>query len=277
MTYTLFPLYYSQTENNMSKSNPPSQRADSAEYLQRKSFFDQLITVYGRKPVVEILQDPSLKIYRVHLADSNRGGGIIDEITQLAAKRNIEVCFHSRAELSRISRNSKQDQGAACDIHCPGYLPYKQALENNLTGTLIALDGVTNPQNLGMIIRSVTASPAYGLLLPSKGTADISPLVIKASAGTLFKGNILRCDSLLTALKDFQQQGYEICTLSSHEATPIADFAPTGPVIFVLGNESEGVSKEIAALSDHRIGIPMANGVESLNVAVTAALIAFKL
>ena len=55
MTYTVFPLYYSQTENNMSKSNPPSQRADSAEYLQRKSFFDQLITVYGRKPVVEIL------------------------------------------------------------------------------------------------------------------------------------------------------------------------------------------------------------------------------
>ena len=65
MTYTLFPLYYSQTENNMSKSNPPSQRADSAEYLQRKSFFDQLITVYGRKPVVEILQDPSLKIYHI--------------------------------------------------------------------------------------------------------------------------------------------------------------------------------------------------------------------
>ena len=108
MTFTLFPLYYSQTENNMSKSNPSSPRADSAEYLQRKSFFDQLITVYGRKPVVEILQDPSLKIYRVHLADSNRGGGIIDEITQLAAKRNIEVCFHSRAELSRISRNSNK-------------------------------------------------------------------------------------------------------------------------------------------------------------------------
>ena len=260
----------------MSKSNAPP-RTDSAEYLQRKSFFDQLITVYGRKPVVKILQDQSLKIFRVHLADSNRGGGIIDEIKQLAAKRSIEVCFHSRAQLSRISRNSKQDQGAACDIHCPGYLPYQQALQANLSETLIALDGVTNPQNLGMIIRSVTASPAYGLLLPGKGTADISPLVIKASAGTLFKGNILRCDSLLGALKDFKQQGYEICTLSAHESTAIADFAPTAPVIFVLGNETEGVSQEIAALSDHRIGIPMANGVESLNVAVTAALIAFRL
>jgi 23S rRNA (guanosine2251-2'-O)-methyltransferase len=264
----------------MASRDPQSQRTDSPEYLQRKAFFDQLITVYGRKPVLEILQDQSLKIFRVHLADSNRSGGIIDEIKQLAQSRGIEVCLHSRAQLSLISRNSKQDQGAACDIHCPGYQPYRQVLDNPpqaLTGrSIIALDGVTNPQNLGMIIRSVTASPCYGLLLPSKGTAEISPLVIKASAGTLFRGNILRCDNLLKALQDFKQQGYEICTLSSHQATPIAEFAPQAPVIFVLGNETEGVSKEIAALSDHRVGIPMANGVESLNVAVTAALIAFR-
>jgi 23S rRNA (guanosine2251-2'-O)-methyltransferase len=261
----------------MTKGHEEDPRTDSAEYVKRKAFFDQLITVYGRKPVLEVLQDDSLKIYRVHLADSNRDGGIIDQIKQQAATRNIEICFHSRAALSRISRNSKQDQGAACDIHCPGYKPYEQALQEAMTGAIIALDGVTNPQNLGMIIRSVTASPAHGLLLPSKGTADISPLVIKASAGTLFKGNILRCDSLLSALKDFQKHGYAVCTLTSHQSIPIAEFAPSGPVVFVLGNESEGVSKEIMALSDHRVGIPMANGIESLNVAVTAALIAFRL
>lgn len=265
----------------MSHKPDSKKRPDSPEYLQRKAFFDQLITVYGRKPVVEILQDHSLKVFRVHLADSNRSGGIVDEIKQLAKQRNIEVCFHSRAELSRISRNSKQDQGAACDIHCPGYQPYQQILEaqNNelIRGHLIALDGVTNPQNLGMIIRSVTASPAYGLLLPNRGTAELSPLVIKASAGTLFRGNILRCDSLTRALRDFKQRGYEICTLSSHGSRPMAEFAPQAPVVFVLGNETEGVSQEIAELSDHRIGIPMANGVESLNVAVTAALVAFSL
>jgi 23S rRNA (guanosine2251-2'-O)-methyltransferase len=249
---------------------------DSPEYLARKSFFNQLITVYGRKPVLEILEDNKLKIFRLHLADSNRDGGIIAQIRKLAAQRNIETCFHSRSELSRISRNSKQDQGVACDIHCPGYQPYQQALSDSPAGTIIALDGITNPQNLGMIIRSVTASPAQALLLPSKGTADISPLVIKASAGTLFKGNILRCDSLPKALQEFKQRGYEICTLSSHQATPLSDFAPKAPVIFVLGNETEGVSPDVAALSDHRVAIPMANGVESLNVAITAALIAFR-
>jgi len=250
--------------------------ADSPEYLKRKSFFNQLITVYGRKPVLEILEDSRIQIFRLHLAESNRGGGIIQQIQQLAEHRAIEICFHNRAELSRISRNSKQDQGVACDIHCPGYQDYHQALSNNISGTIIALDGITNPQNLGMIIRSVTASPAEALLLPSKGTADISSLVIKASAGTVFKGNILRCDKLPQALVEFKQKGYQICTLSSHQSVPLQSFSPQAPIVFVLGNETDGVSAEVAALSDHRIGIPMANDVESLNVAVTAALIAFR-
>lgn len=253
-------------------------KTDSPEYLAKKSFFNRLITVYGRKPVLEILSDSSLEVFRLHLAESNRGGGIVEQIKSLATQRNIEICYHSREQLSRISRNNKQDQGVACDIHCLGYQPYQQALEQlpmTSQRPLIALDGITNPQNLGMIIRSVTASPAHGLLLPSKGCADIGPLVIKASAGTLFKGNILRCDSLASALLAFKQKGFEICTLSSHQATPLSEFKPTAPVIYVLGNETEGVSKEIAALSDHRVGIPMANGVESLNVAITAALIAF--
>lgn len=257
-------------------------KSDSADYLKRKAFYDQLITVYGRNPVIEVLKDPQLEVYRVHLADSNRDSGVIKEIKQLAANRGVEIVYHSRLELSRISRNGKQDQGVACDIHCTGFASYEDLLDDfdiqaNPNFSLIALDGVTNPQNLGMIIRSVTASPAYGLLLPAKGNSDISPLIIKASAGSVFKGNILRCKSLTQALKAFQAKGFHICSLASQKSTPIADFKPTRPTIYVLGNESKGVSQEIINLSDHCLGIPMANGVESLNVAVTAALVAFNM
>ena len=262
----------------MNPPQSPDQRSDSPEYLKRKVFFDQLITVYGRKPVLEILDDKKLDIYRLHLADSNRGGGIIDQIKQLATQRNIEVLYHNRSQLARISRNSKQDQGVACDIHCPGYQPYEQAMSALTEGNpkvLIAIDGVTNPQNLGMIIRSVTASPCYGLILPTKGVAEISSLVIKASAGTVFKGTILRCDSLPTALKKLQQQGFKLCMLSSHDATPLSDIPRDQSVVYILGNESDGVSESIASLCDYRAGIAMNNGVESLNVAVTAALVAF--
>ena len=256
---------------------------DSAEYLARKKLFDQMITIYGRNPVVEALRDPKLEIYRLHLAKSNRDSSTINELKDLAAKRDIEVVFHSREQLARISRNSKQDQGVACDIYCSGFQPYQQFLDSmsDLTSSdkpcVIALDSVTNPQNLGMIIRSVTASPAYGLLLPSKGSAAISPLVIKASAGTAFKGNILSCDNLQKSLKEFQKRGFKLCTLTSHNATPITDFNPSEPTVFILGNETHGVSQSIMDMSDYRISIPMANGVESLNVAVTAALVAFNL
>ena len=262
----------------MNRPQSSDQRSDSAEYLKRKVFFDQLITVYGRKPVLEILEDTKLDIYRLHLADSNRGGGIIDQIKQLAQQRNIEILYHNRSQLARISRNSKQDQGVACDIHCPGYQPYEQAIDSLITGdpkVLVAIDGVTNPQNLGMIIRSVTASPCYGLLLPTKGVAEISSLVIKASAGTVFKGTILRCDSLHSALKNLQQQGFKLCMLSSHNATPLANISRDQSLVYILGNESDGVSESIASLCDYRVGIEMNNGVESLNVAVTAALVAF--
>ena len=265
----------------MKNNQPKAQlKSNSANYLQRKAFFDQLITVYGRNPVLEVLKDPQLQIFRVHLADSNHDTGVIKAIKQLAAGRSIEIVYHSRIELSRISRNGKQDQGVACDIHCPGFASYENLLQDFDTGahpkfSLIALDGVTNPQNLGMIIRSVTASPAYGLLLPSKGSSDISPLVIKASAGTVFKGNILRCKNLVHGLKDFQARGFEICSLASQKAMSLTDYKPHRPTVYVLGNESQGVSREIIDLSDHCLGIPMANGVESLNVAVAAALVAF--
>ena len=264
--------------NYKNKQSNRHQNQDTDQYLARKNFFDHMITLYGRKPVIEVLKDAKLEIYKLHLAKSNRESAIIKELRELAEKREIEVVMHSREQLSRISRNSKQDQGVACDIYCPGFQPYAKFLAD-ISGktSLIALDSVTNPQNLGMIIRSVTASPATGILLPSKGSAALSPLVIKASAGTAFKGNILSCDNLEKALVDFKQRGFKICTLSSHQSTPIAEFESEHPCIFVLGNETHGVQQSIIELSDYRIGIPMANGVESLNVAVTAALVAFNL
>jgi 23S rRNA (guanosine2251-2'-O)-methyltransferase len=256
---------------------------DRAEYLARKRFFDHMITIYGRNPVLEALRDPELQIYKLHLAKSNRDSSVVRELKDLAAVRQIEVAFHSREQLSRISRNNKQDQGVACDIYCPGFQPYQATLDSladsskNKNLSIIALDSVTNPQNLGMIIRSVTASPAYGLLLPSKGSAALSPLVIKASAGTAFKGNILSCNDLEQSLITFQQHGFKLCALTSHNATPISEFSSAEPIVFILGNETHGVRQSILDICDYRIGIPMENGVESLNVAVAAALVAFNL
>lgn len=248
------------------------------DYAEKRAFYDSLLTIYGRKPVLEALQDATLPIFRLHLAESNRGGGIIDEIVQLADARGVEIRHHSKLALSRISKNSREDQGVAADLQLPRY----QTLDRFLAGwqpdagrRLLALDRVTNPQNLGMLIRSACAGGIDAVLLPASGCAPLSPLVIKASAGTLFKCPLVRCGELTDALKQLQQHGAQVCVLSSHAATDLFALAAGPARVYVLGNETEGVSPAIEQLADQRVFIPMANGVESLNVAVTAALLAY--
>ncbi len=263
----------------MKKSHPKSiSDTQTTSYASKKQFFNQMITLYGRKPVLEVLLDASLTIYRLHLADSNKPQGIINDIIQQAEKRNIDIVYHDKRALSRISKNSKQDQGVCVDILCPKHMDYRDFLHQrpNKPLRLIALDAITNPQNLGMIIRSVCAGDIDGLLIPEKGCARIDSLVVKASAGTLFKAPLLHCEDLADALKNCQQEGATVYGLSSHSKQSIADTTNENFIIYVLGNETEGMSKAITKICDKTIYIPMNNNVESLNVAITASLLAFK-
>lgn len=127
-----------------------------------------------------------------------------------------------------------------------------------------------------MLIRSVCAGGSYALLLPEKGCAKLDALVIKASAGTLFRATILRCANLADSLDEFRTSGFNVFGLSSHAHNSLAEVAPLGRNIFVLGNETDGVSDAVAKRCNKLISIPMNNGVESLNVAVTGSLLAFR-
>ena len=231
------------------------------DYDARKKKYDDMITLYGRKPVLEVLSDKGTSVHRLHLADSNKQGGIIAEILALAGSRDIEVVHHSRAELSRISRNARQDQGVAVDIDAPSYrsltaLPDEPA-------ELLVLDGVTNPQNLGMIIRSVAASPAGGLVLPKKGCARLDPLVHKASAGTLIRAPIYHCPTLESGLKSLRSKGYSVVGLDSNTPSNIGDVAAGQKTAFVLGNETTGLSDVARKHCDQLARIPLNPDVES--------------
>ncbi|MFT5659390.1 MAG: 23S rRNA (guanosine2251-2'-O)-methyltransferase [Sulfurimonas sp.] len=245
---------------------------DSQEYKDKKAFFEKVITLYGRNVVIEILQDSNIEVHKLHMADSNKTDGAIQTILDLAKQRNIEITYHAKKSLSRISKNAKQDQGVAIDIIAQSYKNVNE-IKNLDTFKLIALDGIQNPQNLGMIIRSCAAGNVDGIILPKKDSAKISPLVIKASAGTLFKLPIYFCntlDEIFSSLNDTK-----IYALSSHAKNTIYTIENHNKSIFVLGNESDGVSREVEALCNDSLSIPMKRGVESLNVAVTASLIAF--
>ncbi len=243
-----------------------------------RALLDKLLTVYGRKPVRETLLDPGIHCHALHLASSNREGGIITDIRKLAEQRDLPVRLHSRESLARISRNGRQDQGIALDVFCPAFGrldAYLRTASAAAKGRLLALDGITNPQNLGMIIRSAAAGDIDGILLPGSGNASLGPLVIKASAGTIFRAPILMCDTLLAGLEQCRARGAEICILGAEAGQSLFE-RPAAPfTVYVLGNETDGVSDAARALADCALSIPMRNGVESLNVAVTASLIAY--
>lgn len=248
---------------------------DSQTYLNKKSFFDKMLTIYGRNAVVEALEDNTIEIYKLHLSNSNKNEGVIKEIKALANKREIEIAYHDKATLSRISKNAKQDQGVALDIILAHSSNEDEFIANHTNYRILALDRVQNPQNLGMIIRSAAAGNIDAIMIQDASSAKISPLVIKASAGTLFKLPIIKSRGLYKSLKKFKEQGSSIYTLSSHATQSYKEAKYGNKTIFVLGNESEGVSPEIEELSTASIAIPMNRGVESLNVAVTASLLAF--
>jgi len=246
---------------------------DSPEYLEKKRFFDSLITLYGRNVAVEVLRDDAVQIHKLHLSKSNRIDETIEEIMALAEMRGVEIKYHTKESLSRISKNNAQDQGVAIDVVSQNYRS-ASTIASDLPGSfrLLALDGINNPQNLGMIVRSAAASKIDGIVLPRRNSTKLSPLVMKASAGTLFKIPIYYCETLdeILTLKETA-----IITLSSHAKDDIYTLQIPSRSIFVLGNESEGVSDSVMRASTHSVSIPMYRGVESLNVAVTAGIVSF--
>jgi 23S rRNA (guanosine2251-2'-O)-methyltransferase len=247
-------------------------------YAAKRRHYRHVLTLYGRKPVLEALADPALACERLHLATSNRDDRTLARIRELATARGIDCRQHERKALARISRNGRQDQGVALDIRCPRFAELDAglaALAAEPAPRLLALDGVTNPQNMGMAIRSARAGGMQGILYADRGNPTLGPLVIKASAGTLYGAPLLRCASVEAGLRACLEAGFSLYTLEAGAAHGLFTPGLAARAVFVLGGESEGVSAAVQALPHTALAIPMAPGVESLNVAVSAGLVAY--
>lgn len=240
------------------------------------SLRDRHLTVYGRRPVLAALVEGE-PVAKVHLAD-NAGGPTIDEIIAAAEDRGIEVERTTAARVKRLAGNGKQDQGVAADIEAAGMRRLVDWLPTiDGRAQVLLLDGVTTPANVGMIIRTATAAGIDGIVVPYKGVAELGPLVVKASAGIAFRAPLLRCATATEAVTLLRQAHFRVYGLAGEAATDLfrAEFAARS--VFCLGNESEGLSPAVRKLVQVPVSIPMANGVESLNVASAAAVLCFEL
>lgn len=251
---------------------------DDTDYTTRRDHFRRMLTVYGRKSALEAMRDANLDCRTLHLSSSNREDGLTRELRTLAAQRGMDVREHNRAELSRISRNGKQDQGVALDVLCPGFQSleaYLGSLKAAHRTRLLAFDGVTNPQNMGMSLRSARAAGMDGILYADQGNPALGPLVIKASAGTVYAAPLLRCNRVAAGAHACMNAGFTIYTLEAGAEQSLFNTVFAERSLFILGGETDGVSADILRLQHIALSIPMAAGVDSLNVAVSAALVCY--
>jgi 23S rRNA (guanosine2251-2'-O)-methyltransferase len=237
---------------------------------------DRFVTVYGRKPVLEVLADPGLTVDKVVLADNARGAAA-DEIIRAADSRGVVVQRASAHRVKVLAGNGKQDQGVLADVVAPRMRPLAVALAGRSPRSVLVLDGITTPANVGMIIRTATAAGVGGIVVPRHGVASLDPLVVKASAGVAFRAPLLRCATAAEAVADLRAAGYRVFGLDGRARQSVFDAALPDRAAFVLGGETSGVSAEIQGLVHEWLRIPMAGGVESLNVASAAAVLCFEL
>ncbi|MPZ79091.1 MAG: RNA methyltransferase [Actinophytocola sp.] len=236
---------------------------------------DRFVTVFGRKPVLEALADRDLRVDKVVLADNARGAAA-REIIDAASARSVRVERASAHRVKVLAGNGKQDQGVLADVVAPRMRRLADALAENPASVLL-LDGITTPANVGMIIRTATAAGIEGIVVPRRGVASIDPLVVKASAGVAFHAPILRCYTATEAATELRAAGYPLFALDGSARTGLFTADLPRRAAYVLGGETDGISPEVRASVTAYLSIPMSGGVESLNVASAAAVLCFEL
>lgn len=234
---------------------------------------DRWITIYGRKPVLEALGDPSLSVAKVVIAQ-NATGESLRQILRAAEDTGTPVERATPDRVKWLAGNGKQDQGVVADVDAPRMLPLEEFVRERgkRPTTVILLDGVTNPGNVGMILRTATGAGVDGVVLPRAGTPHVGPLVIKASAGVAFRAPIVNAPTARAATDLFRTAGYQIYGLSARSTDSLFQADLARRAVYVLGGETHGLTVR----TDHDLAIPLRPGVESLNVAIAAAIVAFE-
>lgn len=242
---------------------------------------DDTETVTGRNSVLEALRAriPATALYiaqRVEMDDR------VKEMLATATHREIPVLEVTRPELDRMAGFDGVHQGVALKVPPYEYAHPQDLLEQiadrGQTPLLVALDGVTDPRNLGAIIRSTAAFGGQGVILPQRRSASVNSAAWKTSAGAAARVPVALAANLTATLKEFKKQGVFVLGLDGGGEVALPELQVADrPVVVVVGSEGKGLSRLVTETCDQVVSIPISAATESLNAGIAASVALYQI
>jgi 23S rRNA (guanosine2251-2'-O)-methyltransferase len=236
---------------------------------------DQAEWVAGRNSVLELLQ-ATVPMQALYVAEGAPRDEKMREIFKLAAEQHVSLLEIGRIELDKLTGGAVH-QGIAAKLNAYEYASAQDLLDNaaehDQPALIVMLDGITDPRNLGAIIRSASGFGAHGVVIPERRAAQITAAAWKTSAGAAARVPVARVTNLTRTLKEFQDAGCMVIGLDAGGDVEVSQSQMIdGPLVIVIGSEGKGLSRLVGETCDEIVSIPMSSGLESLNAGVAAGI-----
>ena len=234
-------------------------------------------TVEGRRTVYELLRSAG-RVEKILIAKESKPTDILEKIEALAKEQGVRIDTVDKDRLDDIA-GSRAHQGVIAYITAYEYLPFTElcsGLDIATNPVILLLDGVTDPQNFGALIRSADATGAAGVVITKRRSAPVTAAVHKASAGATAYVDIAQVSNLSYAIDELKEMGFWVVGASEKAKRAYYEIDLNMPLVVVLGSEGGGLSRLVAEKCDFLASIPMKGNISSLNVSVAGAVLLYE-
>lgn len=233
--------------------------------------------IYGFNPVIEALESGS-EIDKILLKDGIKHSKA-SKITALAKEKKIPFQFVNQSKLDTLTEGANH-QGVLAFSAVHKYYTVDEILESaaekNEPPFIVILDSVTDPHNLGSIIRTANAAGAHGVIIPKNRSAGLSSTVFKVSAGASEYTMVAKVTNLSRTVEDLKKKGVWVAGTALEAESYHFDTDLKGPLAVIIGSEGEGMSRILREKCDFLVKIPMLGRIESLNASVAAGILLYE-
>jgi len=233
--------------------------------------------IEGRNPVLEAFKSGH-EMNKVLLEKDSEDPTLL-KIAAMARENGVPVQYVDRRKLDAMSV-TRAHQGVIVEIAAHAYVEVEdilaRAAEKGEKPFLVILDGVTDPNNLGSVIRSAECAGAHGVIIPKRRSVALNATVAKVAAGAHEHLAVARVSNLVSTIKSLKEKGVWVAAADAEAEKPFAETDLSGSIAIVVGGEGEGISRIVLKECDLQVKIPMKGQITSLNAGVAAALLMFE-